>query len=405
VVQSWLAEWTYGVAERAGGLRWVMLEQGILTGLLAYLVARLARAGTPYRTAAAGVMALGSGVALWSGRPLLFGLICLALVVTIVEENWPLWLLVPVAWLWVNTHGSFLLGVLWLWAVAVGEGMDVRSMRVVFSQLRPLVWFIGGLLVGGINPLGPKLLLFPLTVVDRSEVFRRVVEWRSPDFQSAQGLFTLAFLALSLIVLIKSRTRWRDVLPVVGFLVLGLIAVRNLTAMSIVLAPALGRTLRALPGTAQYEPRPVSRVFLGAVVVLAVLFAVTAGRQDPLDLSSYPEKAIVALQQEGYLPAGHRVAVQDFVGNYLELKYGTDTQVFIDDRVDMFPKDVSNDYHDLLVGTPGALSILDRRNIDVVLWRNDRPLAAMLDLSGHWRQHYRDKQWVAYVRSPVPEPR
>jgi hypothetical protein len=207
------------------------------------------------------------------------------------------------------------------------------------------------------------------------------------------------------VVLIKARTRWRDVLPVVGFLFLGLIALRNLTAMSIVLAPALGRTLRTTAGTGYREPRPVSRVFLGAIILLAALLAVTAARQDPLDLSAYPVKAIVALEQEGYLPAGHRVAVQDFVGNYLELKYGTDTQVFIDDRVDMFPDDVSNDYHDLLVGKPGALSILDRRNIDVVLWRNDRPLAALLELSGHWREHYRDGQWVAYVRTPVPEPR
>src|SRR3954452_3847253 len=91
VVQSWLAEWTYGVVERAGGFRWVMLEQGVLTGVLAFLVARLARAGTPARTAAAGIIAVGAGVALWSSRPLLFGLVCFALLVTIVEDELPLW--------------------------------------------------------------------------------------------------------------------------------------------------------------------------------------------------------------------------------------------------------------------------------------------------------------------------
>src|SRR5437879_6408842 len=30
VVQSWLAEWLYGLAERAGGFKWVVLEQGVL---------------------------------------------------------------------------------------------------------------------------------------------------------------------------------------------------------------------------------------------------------------------------------------------------------------------------------------------------------------------------------------
>src|SRR6185436_7006245 len=48
--------------------------------------------------------------------------------------------------------------------------------------------------------------------------------------QSFQGLFTIFFLALALAILFKFRTRWHDVVPVVGFLVLGLVAVRNLPA-------------------------------------------------------------------------------------------------------------------------------------------------------------------------------
>src|SRR4051794_36290658 len=87
VVQSWLAEWTYGVAHQLGGFRLVVLEQGLLTALLAFLVVRLARTGSPSRTAAAALIALGAGVAMWSARPLLFGLVCLALVVTIVERQ------------------------------------------------------------------------------------------------------------------------------------------------------------------------------------------------------------------------------------------------------------------------------------------------------------------------------
>src|SRR5437764_12874068 len=53
VVQSWLAEWTYALANQLGGLRLVVLEQGLLTGLLCFLIARLARTGSPLRTAAA----------------------------------------------------------------------------------------------------------------------------------------------------------------------------------------------------------------------------------------------------------------------------------------------------------------------------------------------------------------
>src|SRR6059036_3372344 len=43
VVQSWLAEWTYGIANQLGGLRLAVLEQGVLTAVLCLLMARLAR--------------------------------------------------------------------------------------------------------------------------------------------------------------------------------------------------------------------------------------------------------------------------------------------------------------------------------------------------------------------------
>ena len=98
VVQSWLPEWTYGWAYRIGGFKLVVLEQAVLLALLAYLVVRLARTGSPLRTALAGVAAVGIGASPWTARPLLFGLLCMALTVTIVERRKPAWWLVPLVW-------------------------------------------------------------------------------------------------------------------------------------------------------------------------------------------------------------------------------------------------------------------------------------------------------------------
>ena len=48
--------------------------------------------------------------ALWSGRPLLFGLLGLAAVLLAADGRLdPRWL-VPICWVWVNTHGSFPFG-------------------------------------------------------------------------------------------------------------------------------------------------------------------------------------------------------------------------------------------------------------------------------------------------------
>jgi hypothetical protein len=92
VVQSWLPEWTYGWAYRLGGFELVVLEQALLVAFLAWLVVRLARAGSPLRTTLASIAAVGVGTALWTPRPLLFGLICMALTISVVEpsrSDWP----------------------------------------------------------------------------------------------------------------------------------------------------------------------------------------------------------------------------------------------------------------------------------------------------------------------------
>ena len=81
VVQSWLASWIYGLVDDWWGSDGLRLLVGLLMGALAAMVWALTR---PARSLIAriGVAALvvGVGVGAWSERPLLFGLVCLAVV-------------------------------------------------------------------------------------------------------------------------------------------------------------------------------------------------------------------------------------------------------------------------------------------------------------------------------------
>jgi hypothetical protein len=396
VVQSWLPEWLYGVADKVGGLVWLVILQGVLMGLLAWLIARLARAGTPLRTLAAAGMAVGVGFAWWAPRPLLFGLVAMALTVTIVERRANPWWLVPVVWFWVQSHGSFPLGVLWLGLVFLGTWMDRRKWPA--DLVRYGVAFGVGLVVACINPLGPRLLTFALTVGDKREVFRQVVEWRSPDFQSPRGLFTLVFIVGAVVVLARNRPRWYHLLPVAAFLGMGLLALRNLAVLAIVLAPALGATLR--PDAVPVErDRPRINLYFAVVLAIgALLFGLRAADDRTLDVRAYPVAATQFLERAGYLPAG-RVAVQDVVGCYHILRYGRRAHVFIDDRVDMYPVRASNDYDTLLHGERDTLKVLDRHRIEAVLWDKEQPLATVLRVAPGWRQAYARGDWVVFVRT------
>ncbi len=402
VVQSWLPAWSYGWAERLGGFRLVVLEQAVLMAVLAWLMLRLARTGTPSRTALAGVIVIGMAAPFWAPRPLLFGLICMALTVAIVERKRSPWLLVPVIWLWAQSHGSFPLGLAWLGARAIGEGMDWKAWpRDAMSYVGA---FAVGLIASVVNPLGYRLLTFPLTLGSKREAFKNIIEWRSPDFQAGAPRVALIMLVLSLLLLVRARLPWRDVVPAVGFLALALLAMRNIPVTAIVLAPLLSRTLRrpesspprrSEVGNQERMNRAVAAVLAAAFLI----FALSIRSRDPLNLKPYPVAATEFLQREGLFADPHRVAHMDFVGNFLELRYGSRAPVFIDDRYDMYPLDVSRDYRELLGARSRSLELLDRRGVDVVLWENDQPLTNLLRVTGRWEEIFADDDWVVFRRN------
>ena len=391
VVQSWLASLVYGLAERVGGFGLVRLSHGLLYGLVGWLLARLARTGSAWRTALAGVLAVGIGVVHWAPRPLVFGILGLALTVLVVERRRPWWLLVPVVWVWANTHGSFVLGVVWLVLVALGEWLDDRRVRP--SVLPWLGGFVVGLVVACANPLGPRLLVFPFTVVGRREAFSHVVEWRSPSFQEGRGLLLAVCLVGLVLVLARAgsaRLGWRDVLPVAAFLGAGLVAQRNLPMLAVVAAPVLGRALRADPGE---ERRPPLHLAIGGLLAaLGVLFVAVAAREPAFDLEGYPVAASRLVEDRT------RLATTDVAAGYLVLRRGAEARVLIDDRVDLYPVDVTLDYLELLDGRPGALEVLDRYDVETVLWETDRALHAQLAASERWRRIGARDGWAVWVR-------
>src|SRR5262249_34360762 len=118
-----------------------------------------------------GVIVLGTGS--WVERPLLFGLVAIALALLSAEGRLnPKWL-VPVFWIWVNVHGSSPLGLVALALLAIGRRLDGDQPVAEWAALK---WAALGTLIGGvINPYGPRLLLFPISLLSRNSLLSKVV--------------------------------------------------------------------------------------------------------------------------------------------------------------------------------------------------------------------------------------
>jgi hypothetical protein len=402
VVQSWLASTFWGAVERMAGPRGIHLTIALLSGLLAYLVWRLTRPARNVlvRVACAGLV-LGIGSTVWSARPLLFGLVFFALVLVMLEEpRWHPALLVPLFWFWVNIHGSFPLGVALIVFTLAGRWMDDRRRPARESAL--LGFAVGGVLLGALNPLGPRLLTFPIELLGRSEQLRYVIEWQSPDFSTTWARLFLVQLAVAILAMVR-RPSYRLTVPSIVFVAAALVATRNVALASLVLVPA---TAHGLVGFGSLDSRHrIGSIGRVAVVAVAGLFAVVAveGVSGPVyDLSDYPVRTLAWMRSEGLLDADRRVATSDTTGNFLEIALGKDARAFIDDRYDMYPPDMVEQLADLTFLRPGWSAALDEHCVDVVLWEASSPLGLTLLESADWAVRYSNGSWlVAERRTPL----
>ena len=391
VVQSWLASVLYATAERVGGLDGVRVLTGATAGLLAGLTWHLLR---PARGAvgrlAVGAMALAVGAGLWTERPYMLGLLAFALVALAAEGRLsPVWLL-PAGWVWVNAHGSFPLGIVYLAVVALGSRLDGRDWSI---ELRCLRWAIPGMLAGAIGPLGPRVLLFPLDLLGRQELLSNVVEWQAPAFNSISDRAFLLQVMVA-VVLVARRPSYRSALVTAVFTAAALLGARNVVVASVALLPSMASGLQGLGAVSSTDRPPYARLLalagagLGAVVITARLGL------PALDLGKYPVDAIAFLDQSQVDLRDHRLAAPDYVGNFLEYVYGPGERVFYDDRFDMFPAAASEAAVALIHVDADALDRLARFDIELIAVPRSSPMAQVLALEPGWRVLYSDEGWV-----------
>jgi hypothetical protein len=238
--------------------------------------------------------------------------------------------------------------------------------------------------LGGIwYPERLRLVLLPTEQLGSPEARAAVKlykEWQ-PVPSSSSVLWVLAVVVLlAAYGALKSRT------PGTGLMV-AILAVLGVGAMRLAPVAAISLGAVAAMGVAAASrmgpPGARLRFVLGAIgslfLALAVLNAVTGPHED---MSRYPVEE-VSWMQERDLVANERVAVihNDWVGNYLEYRYGADASAWIDDRPSV---ETLMDYSALRRLDPGWEDALGRADPDVVLWQREDPLPAELADRPEW---------------------
>lgn len=411
-VQSWLASIVYALIDRTVGPTGLRLLNGVTAALITAGVWRLT---APSRQVvprlALTLTPLVIGAQMWSPRPFLFGLLAVVALLVVVESGARPLLLVPLFWLWTNTHGSFPLGIALLGALAVGRLLDHRQLNRTEAEDGGLTpWSIqempeiryglaatAGVVLGAINPVGPRLVWFPIHLLGRRDALAGVVEWQPPSFDNVAELLFLALIAL-VAVAARFGASWRALLPSLCFLAGGMLAIRNIAMAAIVVvvlvAPSFRDRFGEELGTATgLLPRLLGRAAVVGLAVIAVVVATGPG----LDLDAYPVDEIAFLDDRDLVGVDSGLIHREGVGNYLTFRYGPDAGVFIDDRFDYFPVELTDDHLALLHGGDYR-AVLDRWAGDVVLWEADSVLADWLRDDEQWTVVRNGDGWVIACR-------
>jgi hypothetical protein len=411
VAQSWLAELLYGVLDRTVGVFGVRLLGATTGALIAALTYRLALRITHDRVRAFGVTlaAIAASFTLWSERPLFLGILALVGLLWIVEVpasalgRRPLVAIPVLMWLWANVHGTFALGFVYLALHVAGRWLDGGKPW----EGRERVLVLASVIAFGacaLNPYGPGLLLFPLDLLSRGDVLKRVTEWRSPDFRSVQGLTLAVWIAtlMSCLALGRRRPSRRDVVVAVPFLLLALWAQRNIALAPLVGLPVAARALAADPDAAPLEETGgaaagINRIIAAGLVALGLVWTLQAATVNNFALDGYPVKAMRYIDSHDLL--GSRLLTSDRWGGYLILRSWPDQKVFMDDRYDMYPVDFTKDYIKFADADRSWRKILYRYDIETVMWPSDAAIVQFLDADRAWRRVYRDRTAAVFVRA------
>jgi hypothetical protein len=408
---EWLAEIPFYLAWRAFGSRGIFLVtvaaiEFILLGVLglAYIESGSVKAAFVVSFAALFLASVSFGP-----RTLLFGWMFLVLELGLLAAFRRgrdfLWALPFVFLLWINTHGSWIIGLVVL-AVFTFSGCvagtwgSIEAIRWTRPQARKLAWVsLLSTLALFVNPYGWRLVLYPFDLAFHQKLnIASVDEWRSLDFHSPRGKIVLAIMAGAILLQLVRRRRWR--LDEVLLLLIGTYAAltysRFLFLAAILIVPLLAKDLA--PSMPYYADRDKpwlnAAMMLGAVVAVVVLFPTNQTLNDH-GSTIYPDAAAQTYLQN-FHPRGN--VFNDYLWGGYMIWNVRQVPVFIDSRVDVFERNgVLADYLHA-VRIEDSLQILDKYSIQYVLFENHRPLTYLLRHTPGWKIDYEDKTAILFER-------
>jgi len=412
---EWLGDVLLAGVQRAAGLRGLAgldIALGAAVVVALYVLATLRSRNSKAAFVACLLLLMLAEVS-FTLRPQMLGYLFLVLTLIALErfrQGRPgaLWFLPFLFVVWVNTHGSFVVGLTAIaayWASGLVKfsvgGLEARRWSPAQRQRLALV-FLLCLVALLLTPYGARLAVYPLDMAFAQPLnVANIREWQPMAFDLMVGKLFLALLLLFLVAQVTFRPSYR--LGEIALLLLGAVMACLHARFVLVFVPFFAPLVAVLlarwvPEYAPAKDRYALNAILVAVMVVGMIrFFPSRRALERTVAAAFPQQAVDYLRQ-------HPVPLPMFnsygFGGFLIWSLGPSQHVFIDGRADIYEREgVLSDYLNIERLAPHALATLRAYGVESCLVDRDEPLATLLAASPEWRQVYVDKVAALFVRT------
>ncbi len=413
IAYEWLGDVLLGAVARAGGL----IALDILLFVLASAVMLALYAYTTLRAGNSKAGFLSSGVlcslafASFSLRPQMVGYLFLILTLIALErfcqgKQRAIWFLPVLFLVWINTHGSWVIGlgvILVVWASGLAEfrsGIVEARRWSSAERIRLELVFLFSLMVVPLTPYGTKLAAYPFTVASSLPLnVRNIIEWQPMPFNILGGkLFLAIVLAFFLAQMMSPLVlRLSEVVLFFGGIAMACLHVRFLLLFVPFSAPIFAILLARWlsPYDRKKDRFVLNTILMAATVVAMARYFPTQAGLEKTTAQDFPVRAVEYLR-------AHPVAGPMFndygYGGYL-VGMLPEQKVFIDGRGDLYEDaGIFGEYLEVATLKPAAFMVLRAHRIQSCLLDRKEPLATVLGSLPDWQQRYSDGVSVLFVR-------
>ena len=421
VAYEWLSDAFMALLVRLGGLNLLAVCSTLaISFLVLCLYQRMRDEGARFTfCVSASLVGLLASANHWLIRPHLFTFWGVYLFYSRLEDFYRgklsarallLWLF-AVMLVWVNTHPAFLLGfaILGVYGLATlcGVVCSKPGAEKTASISRLKVLALAAPVIGLAtlaNPYGVELYQYIRDYLHGTAILAATDEFKPPVF----GRLSLHAICLEILMLLTAIGFYRGgKLTLPSFMLLlssghmALTAVRNISLFSIISLPVLGRLFRKEDSAASplndfdaQEKLSNKHILPLVYALIVVIMAFAGGLKSGFDPESQPVSTLDYISAHK-LPAKGGLALDNWGGI---LRYKLDMPVFIDDRADFFGEKFYQEYGVICEVRPGFESLLDKNQINWILFPRQSSLVDKLKATSAWKVAAEDQASVLLIR-------